>query len=95
MKTNAKKTAMMIMIIFSLASSTGCVSGRLPWLANEQEPLPMDSYVAQAVSNIQYETDVDFAQDYETAASYTVADTRTAARPSVGSSDSCSSGCCE
>jgi hypothetical protein len=48
------------------ASTTGCATPRLPWLAKKQETTEMENYVAQASQNIKYEdTDVVFSDDYQ------------------------------
>ena len=95
---NIKRNVLLVAGGCFLFSTTGCATSRLPWLAKKEETSAMESYVAQAASNIEYNTDVDFDRDYQPSAqpvaSYTTPPARTASRSSGGSGVSCSSGCC-
>tara|TARA_R110002073_G_scaffold149534_11_gene303316 strand:+ start:21157 stop:21474 length:318 start_codon:yes stop_codon:yes gene_type:complete len=99
MNTKAKHIAFLLALGGLQFSTTGCATSRLPWLAKNEETSSMESYIAQAASNIQYDTDVDIKQDYKSSAqpasSYTAPPTRTASLSSGGSDGSCSSGCCD
>ena len=98
MRTKTKHVAFLLALCGLQFSITGCARSRLPWLTKNEETSSMESYIAQAASNIQYDTDVDMKQDYQSSAqpasSYTAPPTGTASRLSGGSGESCSSRCC-
>lgn len=93
MNTNGKQTFALITLGVLLVASTGCATARLPWFAKNEESTAMDNYVAQAASNIQYNSDGDMTQDYQPSAppvsSYTSPPARTASRSSGGGGESC------
>ncbi|QDV85257.1 hypothetical protein [Planctomycetes bacterium TBK1r] len=76
-----------------LVSTTGCATGRLPWLAKREDRSSMESYVAQAASNIEYNTDVDLTQDYQPNAQ-PVASYTTPSQPGSRSSGGVGGSCC-
>lgn len=93
MNTKTKRIALLVAGGCFLFSTIGCTTTRLPGFAKKEDTAAMDSYVAQAASEIQYDTDVDFDRDYqpaaEPAASYTSPPIRTASRTGGGSGGSC------
>ena len=93
MNTKAKLIVFLLTLGGFIFSTTGCATGRVPWLAKKEDTSSMDSYVAQAASNIQYDTDVDMTQDYQPSAqpvsSYTTPPARSASQSSGGGGGSC------
>lgn len=96
------KNTTQISLLLGLASflffSTGCATAGLPGLAKKADNSAVDNYVAQASSNVVYNTDVNFDSDYQPSPqpgpSYTSPPVRTASQTSGGESESCASGSC-